>query len=149
MLSTPCIFCEIIAGRAPASFVYRDDEVVAFMDIRQPPRPGHLLVVPRRHAAQLADLDEETGGKVFRVGMRLTAALRAAVGCPGVSLFLLDGAAAGQEVPHVHLHLFPRFVGDGFGLRVGPGYARASRAALEETASGIRRALEGWRRDEL
>jgi len=137
-----CIFCDILAGRAPASFVYQDEQVAAFMDIHQPPGLGHLLVVPRRHAAHLADLDEETGGRLFVVGMRLAAALRVAVDCPGVNFYLADGTAAGQEVSHVHLHLLARFRSDGFGLRIGPGYFRAPRAALDRAAASIRRALD-------
>ncbi len=147
MIARACVFCEIIAGRAEASFVYRDEQVAAFMDIHQPPRLGHLLVVPVGHAAHLADLDEETGGRIFQVGMRLAAALRVALGCPGVNFYLADGAAAGQEVPHVHLHLLARFRGDGFGLRTGPGYARASRADLDRVAARIRRSLDGVRKE--
>lgn len=138
-----CIFCDIIAGRAPGSFVYDDDVAVAFMDIR-PVNPGHVLVVPRDHAAHLADLDPGVGGHLFRVGMRLTAALRrSSLRCEGVNLFLADGEVAGQEVWHVHLHVLPRFQGDGFGLRFGPDYGRQpDRGRLDDTAVAIRRALE-------
>jgi histidine triad (HIT) family protein len=69
-----CIFCQILAGEAPASMVYRDQRVAAFMDI-MPVNPGHLLVVPIRHATYLADLDPEDGAQLFRVGQQLTDAL--------------------------------------------------------------------------
>jgi histidine triad (HIT) family protein len=113
------------------------------MDIR-PVNPGHLLVVPRAHAAHLADLDAEVGGRLFQVGMKLAAAVRrCGVACEGVNLFLADGEAAGQEVPHVHLHIVPRFRGDGFGFRFGPSYFHMpDRATLEEVAGAIRQALE-------
>jgi histidine triad (HIT) family protein len=113
-----CIFCQIVAGIAPASVVYEEDDLLAFLDIR-PVTSGHLLVVPKRHAAYLADLDEATGGRMFAVAMRLAAALRASVPeirCEGVNLFLADGEAAFQEVFHTHLHIFPRFKGDTFGI---------------------------------
>lgn len=113
MTVAPCVFCDIIRGDAPASVVYADDQVVAFMDI-QPVNPGHLLVVPRAHATYLVDLDEAVGGHLFQVGMRLAQAVRQVnVRCEGVDLFLADGEAAGQEILHVHLHIIPRFTGDG------------------------------------
>ena len=137
-----CIFCHIVAGRAPASVVHRDDRCLAFMDI-QPVNPGHLLVVPLRHAAHLADADEETIAHLMRVAHRLAAALRASgLRCEGVNLFLADGAAAMQEVFHVHLHVFPRWRGDGFGLRFGPDYVTRPRAELDAAATAIRRALD-------
>ena len=106
---------------------------MAFMDI-QPVTPGHMLVVPRRHAANLAELEPQDGAHIFQVAQQAAAALRASgLRCEGVNLFLADGEAAGQDVFHVHLHVFPRFSGDGFGLRFGPNYAqRPPRSELEE-----------------
>jgi histidine triad (HIT) family protein len=143
-VSATCVFCDIIRGEAPASPLYADDLVMAFMDIR-PVNPGHLLVVPRAHATYLAEMDEETGSRLFQVGIKLASAVRrAGVRCEGVNLFLADGEAAGQEVFHVHLHVIPRFQGDGFGFRFGPDYHRLpERATLDAVAAGIRRGLEG------
>lgn len=137
-----CIFCQILSGAAPASFVYRDDLVAAFMDI-QPINPGHLLVVPLAHAADLAALDPETGAQLMRVAQRLAAAVRqSGVRCEGVDLFLADGEAAGQEVFHVHLHVIPRYAGDGFGFRFGPHYLTLPpRADLERVAANLRSLL--------
>lgn len=137
-----CVFCKIISGQAPASVVYEDELVLAFMDI-QPVNPGHVLITPRVHASLLADLDPEVGGYLFRVAMRLAAALRRSpVRCEGINLFLADGAVAGQQVGHVHLHVVPRFQGDGFGLHFGPDYARRpSRETLDEVAVAIRQEL--------
>ena len=143
MSKTACVFCDIVKGDAPSSVVYSDDTVMAFMDIR-PVNAGHLLVVPRAHARYLADMQLETGGQLFRVGMRLAAAVRrSGVRCEGVDLFLADGEAAGQEVFHVHLHVIPRYWGDGFGFRFGPGYDKLpGRAELDDVAAGIRAAFE-------
>ena len=143
MLNPPCVFCEIVQGKAPASVVYADDQVMAFMDI-QPVNAGHLLVVPRAHVADLAGLDPDVGGRLFWMGMRLAGALRkAGVRCEGVNLFLADGEAAGQEVLHVHLHVIPRFHGDGFGFRFDPDYFRLpDRASLDKVAAEVRQALE-------
>lgn len=111
---TDCIFCAIIDNRAPGSVFFEDDLCVAFMDIG-PINPGHVLVVPRLHAAGLADLPEEIGTHLFRIAQRTAAAIRhSGIVCDGINLFLADGEAAFQEVFHVHLHVIPRFVGDQF-----------------------------------
>jgi histidine triad (HIT) family protein len=141
-----CVFCGILAGKLPSSMVYQDKVCAAFMDI-QPVNPGHTLIVPNHHVASLGQLDVETGGHMFGVAQRTAAALRARarVGgprCEGVNLFLADGEVAGQEVFHVHLHVIPRFRGDGFGFRFGPSYGtRPARAELNRVADEIRQAL--------
>jgi histidine triad (HIT) family protein len=139
---TDCVFCRILAGELPVSLVHRDDVCSAFMDIR-PVNPGHLLVVPNTHAAHLADIDGDIAAHLMRVGHRLAAAVRVSgVRCEGVNLFLADGAAAMQEVFHVHLHVIPRYVGDGFGLRFGPDYKNLPpRAELDRIAVDLRRVL--------
>lgn len=138
---TDCIFCQILAGDLPGTFLYRDEHCAAFMDL-QPVNPGHILVVPIRHAAYLAELDSATAGRLMRVAQHLAAALRASgLPCEGVNLFLADGEAAMQQVFHVHLHVFPRFTGDGFGLRFGPQYGVRQRSELEQSATSVRGAL--------
>lgn len=134
-----CVFCDIAAGTAPATILYRDALCLAFMD-RQPVNAGHLLVVPIGHATYLADLPPDTGAQLFRVAQQFSAALRrSGVRCEGTNLFLADGEAAGQDVFHVHMHVIPRFAGDGFGLRHGPTYGvRPPRAELERIAQQIR-----------
>jgi diadenosine tetraphosphate (Ap4A) HIT family hydrolase len=144
MAATPsCVFCDIRAGRAPSSIVYRDELVCAFLDIR-PVNPGHLLVIPNEHADYLADLPPASGGRLFEVGQRLAAALRRTdLRCEGINFFLADGEVAGQEVFHVHLHVVPRFTGDGFGLHFGPDYTKLPpRSALDEVAAAVRRQLQ-------
>ncbi len=112
------------------------------MDI-QPVNSGHVLVIPQVHAVELSNLEEESGAHLFRIAMRVSKALRkSGVRCEGVNLFLADGEAAGQEVFHVHLHVFPRFVGDGFGLKFGPHYkTKPDRKTLDQIAGQIRAAL--------
>jgi histidine triad (HIT) family protein len=142
--SRPCVFCDIVAGRVPASVVYRDERVCAFMDIR-PVNPGHLLVIPLAHAAGLTSLESDTGAQMFRVGQRLAEAIRrSGVRCEGINFLLADGEAAGQEVFHVHLHVIPRYAGDGFGFRYGPDFGvLPDRAVLEAAARAVREALPG------
>jgi diadenosine tetraphosphate (Ap4A) HIT family hydrolase len=122
------------------SLVHEDERAVAFMDI-QPLVRGHMLVVPRAHAAYLADLDPDDGAHLFRVGQLAAAALRRSeLRCEGVNFLLADGEAAGQDVFHVHLHVLPRFEGDGFGFRLPPGYSVRPRTELDEAAEALRRA---------
>jgi histidine triad (HIT) family protein len=140
-LSDDCLFCGIASGHVEGSRVYADERVIAFLDIK-PVTTGHTLVVPRRHGAYLAELDPEDGAALFRAGMTVAAALRkSGLPCEGVNFWLADGEAAGQEVFHVHLHVVPRFAGDGFGLRFPPDYRIRERTELDETAAQIRTAL--------
>jgi histidine triad (HIT) family protein len=137
-----CIFCKIIKKESPASLVYEDAVCLAFMDIR-PVNPGHLLVIPKKHVASLSELNADECGRLFAAAHKLAAAVReSGVRCEGVNLHLADGKAAGQEVFHVHAHVFPRFTGDGFGFRFGPEYAHLpERQILNEQAERIRTAL--------
>jgi histidine triad (HIT) family protein len=137
-----CVFCQIIQGKLQASYVYRDKRATAFLDI-QPITPGHVLVIPNIHAARLVDLDEEYGAHMFRTALQISKALfKSGVRCEGVNFHLADGKAAGQEIFHIHLHVYPRFPGDGAGLKVGPNYGtRPSRSELDETAKRIKSAM--------
>ncbi|MGH3902386.1 MAG: HIT family protein [Pseudonocardiaceae bacterium] len=134
-----CVFCGIVAGTADASVVYQDDRLLAFCDLN-PVNPGHVLIIPKAHGVGLADLDESDGSRMFMVAQRLAAAVRSSgVRCDGVNLFLADGEAAGQEIFHVHLHVFPRYVGDYF--RLDSGQRRVPRKALDEIAARLRAQL--------
>jgi len=112
------------------------------MDLH-PINPGHMLVVPNRHATYVSDLEEAESAQMFRVAQRLTVAVRrSGLKCEGVNFFLADGEAAGQEVFHAHLHIFPRYDGDDFSLRLPPGYGRdATRKELNEAAQKIKEGL--------
>lgn len=137
-----CIFCLIISGKAPANFVYRDELCAAFMDIR-PVNPGHVLVVPRVHAVLLTELDQVSVSHLLWIAQRVDAALRSSgMKCEAVNLFLADGRAAGQDVMHVHLHVMPRFIGDGHHLRFSPAYfAPTAASELEKNAELIRKGM--------
>ena len=136
MSAEECVFCQVVDGTVESSRVYEDDAILAFMDI-QPVTDGHLLIVPKRHASYLADLDEQLGMSMFRIAQRLAAALRnSGLPCEGVNLFLADGEAAFQEVFHVHLHVFPRTIGDGF--RIDADWRERPRAELDDAARRVR-----------
>ena len=105
------IFDRIIAGQLPASFVHRDDRCIAFMDIN-PMTRGHVLVVPRVSVATLDELDAPTRAHLWEVALRVGQAQRTALGSRAQHLLVNDGRAASQTVPHVHIHVIPRYPGD-------------------------------------
>ena len=135
-----CVFCQIVAGALPSTTVHESASVLAIMDI-DPVTPGHLLVIPRDHLPDLADLTDELASEMFSVARKLAAALRrSGVECEGVNLFYADGEAAFQEVFHSHLHVFPRFGGDGFTISANWG-SEPNRSQLDDLAEAIRRAI--------
>jgi len=138
-----CPFCNILAGTLEGTIVHQDEICTAIMDI-QPINPGHMLVIPNQHIPDLGSLPVETGEHIFSVAQKLAAALRhSSVQCEGVNLFLADGKAANQEVFHYHLHIIPRFEGDGFGFTFSPRYAELpTRKELENIGFYMREALK-------
>ncbi len=107
-----CIFCAIVRGEAEASVVLDEGDYLAFMDIF-PFRPGHVLVIPKRHAQWVHELEPDEHGELFRVGARVAAAVRRSpVPSDDLHFLINDGPAANQTVPHVHLHVVPRRRGD-------------------------------------
>ena len=113
-MSEDCIFCAIVAGDIPSRTVYEDDSVLAFLDAN-PLARGHTLVVPKDHYETIGDMPEDTAAAVFDALYRLVPAIEDAVGADASNVGFNNGAASGQEVPHVHGHVVPRFEGDGGG----------------------------------
>ena len=113
-MNDDCPFCQIIRGDIPARVVYEDDDVLSFLDAN-PLARGHTLVVPKTHHERVAAMPDDDRDAVFGALGRLGPSVQAAVDADGVTVGMNDGAAAGQEVPHVHGHLVPRFDGDGGG----------------------------------
>ena len=136
-----CIFCSIVAGASPASMIYEDDEVAAFLDLF-PVNPGHTLVIPKRHVTDLLSCTGTLVGRLFERAHDLAPHIVRATNATGFNVWTANGADAGQEIFHLHLHILPRFVDDSFGLRFPKGYPRESpRDELERMASTIRRQL--------
>lgn len=132
-----CIFCAIIAGQSEASFVYEDDTVVAFMSLH-PVTTGHLLVVPRTHTARLDDVEPTVCARVWSVGNDMARALRrSTLRCDGINLFVCDGEAAFQTVPHFHLHVIPRHADDEWQVNPEDGAPR-ERTLLDAEARAIK-----------
>lgn len=101
------IFMKIIRREIPAHVVYEDDDTIAFLDVN-PTAPGHTLVVPKTFAENIFDVDDTTLAAVMRTVRRIAPAVRDAVGAHGVHINSNHGAAAGQIVPHLHIHIIPR-----------------------------------------
>jgi len=131
----PCVFCEIIAGRIPASVVYRDDTVIAFMD-HAPENPGHVLIVPIPHADDLLAIPVATAENMMRVAQLVAFGIRKTdIKAEGFRLTLNSGRAAGQDVPHAHLHVVPHFRDD-------DARAILPRSELDRVAAKIRDGLK-------
>ncbi|WP_066413059.1 HIT family protein [Halorubrum aethiopicum] len=111
-MSDDCIFCSIVDGEIPARTVYETDDVLAFLDAN-PLARGHTLVIPKAHAERVGDLDADLARAVFDAVSELTPRVQDAVDADAANVGINDGEAAGQEVPHVHAHVVPRFEGDG------------------------------------
>ncbi len=106
-----CVFCEIVAGNAPAVRIYEDDDHLAFLDIR-PFTAGHTLVIPKTHTVDITDTPAGTVAGMMAVGHRIAQAARRGLGATGTNLAVNDGKSAFQSVFHIHLHVVPRRDGD-------------------------------------
>ena len=109
-----CVFCGIVGGDRPSRTVHETDDVLAFLDAN-PLAAGHTLVIPKDHHERLGDLPPGLAAAVFEGLYRVTDAVEAAVDAEATTIAFNNGAAAGQEVPHVHGHVIPRWHGDGGG----------------------------------
>ena len=135
-----CLFCKIIAGKIPSNKIYENDAAFAFLDV-YPASEGHTLVVPKKHFSNFTDMDAESVASLFEVARKITAAVEKATSAEGSNIGINNGEVAGQEIPHVHIHIIPRRKGDGGRgiksiVRTEPGTTN-----LEELAEKIRRAL--------
>lgn len=141
------IFAKILRGEISSHKVYEDERCVAILDLF-PVNPGHVLVIPKAAAVLVCELDEGLAAHLMAVGARISKAVRqASPRCEDVNFWISDGAAAGQEIPHVHLHIIPRFAGDGFGWRVGPNNRQAQKPeALAASAEALKVALAEGKR---
>ena len=115
VMKKDCVFCEIARGSIPSATIYEDSWFRVFLDVN-PASRGHALIVPREHFDNIYELDAETAGRLFSLATCIARAMRDALGCQGLNLVQNNGAIAGQTVEHFHLHLIPRYEGDGVDL---------------------------------
>ncbi|QQN50536.1 HIT family protein [Stutzerimonas balearica] len=133
------IFAQIIRGEAPCYKLYEDDDVLAFLDLF-PQSFGHTLVIPKRSAAcNILDVDSEALCQVMRVVQQLTRAIVAELAPDGVQIAQFSGAPAGQTVFHIHMHIVPRYAGQGMAVHAAQ---KADPAELERLQARLRARIE-------
>ena len=130
-----CIFCDIIAGKAPASIVYENDFVLGIMSL-DPPNPYKAMILPKDHVENIYDLSAEQASHIFQAAVVVANGIKSASKCPGLNLIQSNGVIGQQDVFHFHLHLLPRIENDSVTLN-WPN-AIAERHDLDQMASEIR-----------
>ena len=137
-MSEECIFCGIVAGDVPSHTVYEDETTIAFLDAN-PLARGHTVVVPKDHHERVEDLPDDVARDLFGTVHDLVPDVEAAVGAEAVNVGINDGEVAGQVVPHLHVHVVPRFPDDGGRTfhAVAASQEDLSEAELEEIADAI------------
>ena len=110
MIVDNCIFCKILADEIPSSVVYEDDMFRAILDVN-PAAKGHVIILPKKHAANIFELPDEEASKILIVARKIAKALKETYHCDGVNILQNNGEAAGQTVFHLHVHVIPRFEG--------------------------------------
>ncbi|MEJ5349713.1 MAG: HIT family protein [Desulfosoma sp.] len=126
---TDCIFCRIVSGQIPCAKVYEDDYVLAFLDIN-PLMPGHTLLIPKKHAETLFDMDPQEAAACGAALQKVATAVFKGTDAEGMNILQNNYEISGQEIFHVHFHLMPRKTGDGFKVpwpakKYGPGEMEA------------------------
>lgn len=143
-MATDCIFCKIINGEIPSTKVYEDDDVVAFLDISQT-TPGHTLMVPKKHVANIFEYDDQLAQKVLaKIPMMARAVQKANPKTKGLNIVNNNGEVAYQSVFHSHIHFIPRFTrdSDDFAMKFTDNSSKYTQAQLNEIASKIKNNLE-------
>jgi histidine triad (HIT) family protein len=133
-----CIFCRIAQKQVPASFVYEDEKVIAFLDIK-PLNEGHTLVIPKSHYASIFEIPVDLIAHLHGVTKRIALAVKKATNADGISISQQNGKAAGQEIFHLHIHVIPRYEGQKL-----PSFSEVSEADKEkmsQTVAKIRKYL--------
>ena len=126
-----CIFCKIVAGEIPATKIYEDADVLAFLDIK-PVNPGHALVIPKKHFQSIHDTPDELVAQMSIVAKKIAGAIQKNLGAEGVNIGMNNGKAAGQVVFHAHIHVMPRYGKDSFKLWMGKEYRTGERETVAE-----------------
>lgn len=135
-----CLFCKIIAGRVSSYKVYENDTVFAFLDV-SPTSEGHTLVAPKKHFNRFTDMDKESVASLFEAARTITDAIEKVFSAEGSNIGINNGKVAGQEIPHIHVHIIPRRKGDGGRGIKSIVWTEPDTTNLKEVAEKIRKAL--------
>ncbi|CAN5562950.1 HIT family protein [soil metagenome] len=136
-----CIFCQIVNRSIEASVVYENDATLAFMDLRQP-NPGHVLVMPKKHVATIYELDPDTASQLMQTVVIVARGIRTIFNPEGLNIWQSSGEAAGQEVFHLHMHLLPRYDGDGLMHIYSEPPVRPQRKQLDQWAQQLAKLIQ-------
>ena len=136
MADENCIFCKIIAGEIPSTAVYEDEDFRAILDVN-PAARGHVIILPKKHAANIFELEEAEAAKVFPIAKKIATALMKTYHCDGVNILQNNGEAAGQTVFHLHVHVVPRYYGDGVNIMWKPGETPDLQAVADEIIKNL------------
>lgn len=137
-----CVFCKIIRGEIPSKRIYEDEKTLAFLDIN-PSAPGHTLIIPKRHESRVEGLTEGDASALFGALHRLVGPIQNALDADGSTIGINNGSVAGQEVPHAHIHVIPRRMGDRGGIIQGiTRRPRPSSSEMDDIARRIRANIE-------
>ncbi|MDA1196754.1 MAG: HIT family protein [Nanoarchaeota archaeon] len=133
-----CIFCKIASGEIPATKVHEDDKLLAFMDIA-PANVGHTLIIPKKHHEILTDIPDDLLKGITLLTKKIARAILSALGAEGFNVIMNNKEVAGQVVPHAHIHIIPRYRGDGQQLHISPN--PRAKTSVDETAEKIKKFL--------
>lgn len=134
MRKEDCIFCKIANGEIPSKTLYEDEDFRVILDLG-PATRGHALLLPKEHAENLYDLSDATAAKVLIHAREMAALMAERLHCDGLNLVQNNGEAAGQTVKHFHMHIIPRYTGDGQNINWVPG------ETTQEDLEAVRRQL--------
>ena len=136
MKKEDCIFCKIANGEIPSRTLYEDDQFRVILDLG-PATKGHALILPKEHAADIFEISEETASGGLVLAQRMAVKMTQKLHCDGMNLVQNNGEAAGQTVPHFHLHMIPRYHNDGQKINWIPG------KCTQEELEAVKREITG------
>lgn len=132
---TRCPFCLIVEGKIKAEAVYADENFLGILDIN-PANPGHILLFPKKHFPTFGEMNNDLTSKMFLISKEISGILMKTLKAPGYNLLLANGVAAGQHIPHLLVHIIPRFNKDGVSFVWDP--KPMQEADLKSIASAVK-----------
>lgn len=135
-----CIFCKLAGGDIPTNVIYEDEMFTVIMDA-SPATRGHALILPKEHAANIYELSDEAASKVFVLAKKLATKMTVILKCDGFNIVQNNGEVAGQTVFHFHMHLIPRYIGDGNEQKLGWNHADLSADEIAQICKELQQKL--------
>ena len=137
MKDANCIFCKLANGDIPTNIIYEDDMFTVILDA-DPATRGHALILPKEHAANIYELPDETASRIFVLAKKLAVKMTETLKCDGFNIVQNNGEVAGQTGFHFHMHLIPRYIGDGNGEKLCRNHAGLSAEEIAEICKELK-----------